>query len=150
MASVPISHLIIFIASIVVAAGVAGTLTTQVEQVSQAIDDQGLDVSQEIRTDIEVISDSSNSASIYDGGADELTLLVKNAGSRTLSDDPGQLDILINGTYHGTVSLTVLDEDSWQPGAVAEVTVSGVHLPSGDHRVKVIAPGDEEVFEFRV
>lgn len=149
MASVPISHLIIFIASIVVAAGVAGTLTTQVEGVSQAIDDQGLDVSKEIRTDIEVISDAG-SDDVYDGTSDQLTLLVKNTGSRTLSDDAGLLDVLVNGTYQVDVSLTVLDEPSWEPTAVAEVTVSNVSLPPGDHRVKVIVEGDEEVFEFRV
>lgn len=147
MASVPISHLIIFIASIVVAAGVAGTLTTQVEGVSQAIDDQGLDVSQEIRTDIEVISDASSNR-VYDGT--QLTLLVKNTGSRTLPDDAGQLDVLVNGTYQTDVTLTVLDDPAWEPTAVAEVTVSNVSLPPGDHRVKVIVTGDEEVFEFRV
>lgn len=149
MASVPISHLIIFIASIVVAAGVAGTLTTQVEGVSQAIDDQGLDVSQEIRTDIEVISDASSNQ-VYDGSAGELTLLVKNTGSRTLPSDADQVDVLVNGSYQGDVALSVLDGPAWEPTTVAEVTVSNVSLPAGDHRVKVIVKGDEEVFEFRV
>lgn len=149
MASVSVSHLIIFITSLVVAAGVAGTLTTQVEGVSQAIDDQGLDVSREIRTDIEVISDAG-SDEVYDDGANELTLLVKNTGSRTLANDSSQVDVLVNGTYQGDVSITVLDATDWEPTAVAEITVSNVGLSSGDHRVKVIVTGDEEVFAFRV
>jgi len=52
MASVSASHLIIFIASLVIAAGVVGTLTTGVDRVSSAIDDRSLDVTQQVRMDM--------------------------------------------------------------------------------------------------
>jgi len=58
MASVSATHLIIFVASLVIAAGVVGTLTTGVERVSSSIDDGSLDVSQQISMDMSIVSDS--------------------------------------------------------------------------------------------
>lgn len=149
MAGTAVSHLVIFIASILIAGSVAGVLTDEVAKVSQSIEDQGFDLSQEIRTDIELISDPGSSNCCFDGDANEVTILVKNTGSRTLPADPGTVDVLINGSYHANVSLTVVDGSDWSPGNVAEITVSSVSLGSGDHRVKVIVQGDEEVLEFR-
>jgi flagellar protein FlaG len=57
MASVSVSHLIIFIAAMVVAASVAGALTTTVNDISDAIDEQGPSVSDDIRSDITIIND---------------------------------------------------------------------------------------------
>ena len=147
MAGTAVSHLVIFIASILIAGSVAGVLTDEVAQVSQSIEDQGLDLSQEIRTDIEVISDPGSSSCCFASG--EVTILVKNTGSRTLPTDPETVDVLINGTYHTDVSMTVVDGTDWAPGNVVEITVSSVSLGSGDHRVKVIVQGDQEVLEFR-
>ncbi|MFC3476240.1 flagellar protein G [Halobacterium litoreum] len=147
MASVSSSTLIIFIASILVAASVAGTMTNGVQRLSDALGDRSVDVSQEIQTDVEIISDSASSSSIYDGG--NLTLLVKNTGSGGLAADPSVVDVIVDGTYVTNVSLSVVDGSSWGPGNVVRVTASGVDLSSGDHRAVVIVHGDREVLEFR-
>jgi flagellar protein FlaG len=84
MASVSITHLILFIASLLVAASVAGVLTNEVGRLSQAINDQGLDASKDVRTDIEIISDSGSSGSIYDPNSGNVTLYVKNTGTQRL------------------------------------------------------------------
>ena len=52
--------MILFIASLIVAAGVAGTFTTGVDRLNGALSDESLDVSQQVRTDIEVISDAGS------------------------------------------------------------------------------------------
>jgi len=59
MASVPVSHLILFIASLVIAAGVVGTITTGVDRVSAAVEDAGLDATEQLRTDVTIISDAN-------------------------------------------------------------------------------------------
>lgn len=150
MASVSISHAIIFIASIVIAASVAGVLTNEVDRVSQAIDDQGVDLSEKIRSDIEVINDAGSSDCCYDTATNNITLYVKNTGSRALPAEGDLIDVFVNGAYHSEVSVSVVDGSSWQPDKVAEVEI---HVPgglsAGDHRVKLIVKGDEEVFEFR-
>ncbi|WP_276273850.1 CARDB domain-containing protein [Haloarcula litorea] len=151
MASVSVSHLIIFIASMMIAASVAGVFTESVGRLSNAVSDQGLDVSGEVRTDVEIISDSGSSA-VYDSEGDgNITLHVKNTGSQDLAADPGQIDLFVDGTFVSDFGVTLLaDGASWRPGTVVRVEISQPGLSAGDHRVKLIVNGDEEVFEFRV
>jgi flagellar protein FlaG len=148
VASVSTSHLILFIASLTVAAGVAGTLTQGVEGVSSAIDDRSLDVADEIRTDIEVISDPASP--VYNtSGNENISLLVKNTGSQRLPASVDTIEVLVDGEFKRNVTVTVVDGPLWDTGNVARIELSAPGLGSGDHRVKLIANGDEEVFGFR-
>jgi len=150
MASVSATHMILFIASMLVAASVAGVLTDQVSNLSQAINQQGLDASKDVRTDIEIISDSGSS-NIYDNTTANITLYVKNTGSQRLEPNANALDVLVDGKYEASLNVTVIGDSVWDPNDVAEVVIDlPSQLSGGGHRVKVIANGDEEVFEFRV
>ena len=148
MAGESISSLILFIAAILVAAGVAGTLVTNVNHISSSIDTHSVDVREQIDTDIEIISDAG-SGSVYDG--ENVTLYVKNTGDRTISSDEGRLDVLVNGRYipSDDLTLSVLDNSSWRPGAVAELTIRE-ELDSNENRILVGVDGDSEVFEFYI
>jgi len=154
MASVSVSHMILFIASMIVAASVAGVFTSTVGEISNAIDDQGIHLSDDVRTDIEIISDNGTGACVYDcDGAGNLTLLVKNTGSSRLSARSEHIDVLVRGQYQPTedVGVDLLGgADSWNTDDVVRLNVDEPGLPSGDHRAKVIVNGDEEVFEFRI
>jgi flagellar protein FlaG len=146
MASVSASHLILFIASLVIAAGVAGTFTQGISRLSQGIDDQSLEVSEEVRTDIEVISDAGSP--VYNNSTKTVTILVKNTGTSTLDNDSRFVEILLDGQYRTNVTSTVVDGEQWRPNNVARLEI-GADLSAGDHRVKIIVNGDEEVFRFR-
>ena len=148
MASVSTSHLILFIASLVVAASVAGTFTNEIQRLSGALGDRGLDVSQQIRTDVEVISDADAGNVYNSSGEENITVLVKNTGSQNLEGDPDELDVIVDGRYLTDVSVTVIGGERWDVGSVARVEINA-SLTSGDHRVKLIVNEDEEVFEFR-
>ena len=149
MAGVSASHLIIFIASMMVAASVVGVFTDSVGQLSDAIDDQGVHVSSDVRSDIEVISDSGSAAVYNSSGDGNITLHVKNTGSSRLPAEADQMDVLVNGMYQTDVTVTLLGgADAWRPGEVVMVEISEP-LDPGDHRVKLVVNGDEEVFEFR-
>ena len=149
MASVSITHLVLFIASLLVAASVAGVLTDEVGRLSEAINDQGLDASEDVRTDVEIISDSGSSASIYDPGTQNITIYVKNTGSQQLVASADGMDVLVDGEYQTNVNVTVLDDTTWDTNDVARVRIYRPGgLSTGDHRIKVIVNGDEEVFEF--
>jgi len=149
VASVSSSTLIIFIASILVAASVAGTMTSGVQRLSGALSDRSVDVSQEIETDVEIISDAGSPDSVYNETDNELTLLVKNTGSKSLPAASGTFDVIVDGEYATSLTVTVVDGSSWSPGNVVRVTASDVNLSSGDHRVVVIVNGDREVLELR-
>jgi flagellar protein FlaG len=147
MAEISVPTLILFIASIVVAAGVAGVLIDTVSGISSAVDDRGGDVSTSIKTDVEVISDAE--AGVYDGANDTLTLYVKNTGIRTLPADADAVDVFVDGQYRTNTTLTTVEGTEWTPDAVVELTVSDVVLNPGDHRAKLVVDTDEEVFTFR-
>lgn len=153
MASVSTSHLILFIASLLIAASVAGTFTQGVQRLSSALGDRSLDVSEDVRTDVEIISDPGSTDAIYNGSDGEygsITVLVKNTGSQRLAADSGQLDVLIDGRYQVDVSVTVVGGSSWRPGNVVELKLPlSDPLEPGDHRVTVIVNNDQEVLEFR-
>jgi flagellar protein FlaG len=160
MASVPVSHLILFIASLVIAAGVVGTITTGVDRVSAAVDDAGLDATEQLRTDVTIISDPS--AGVYNAGSGNVTLLIQNTGTYRLAPDGSDLDIVFDGSYVGPDALSgeLVSADganAWSRGDVLRLTIEvnkidGVSggLVDGDHRVFVTVNGDEELFQFRV
>jgi len=142
--------MILFIASMLIAASVAGVFTDTVGQLSSAIDDQGLQVSEDVRTDVEIISDSGANG-IYDAGTDVVTLHVKNTGSETLAPEGQAINAFVDGRFVAPENVTVTlvgDGTSWRPGGVVRVDLDGQDL-TGDVRVKLVVNGDEEVFEFR-
>ncbi len=148
MASVSVSHLILFIASMMVAASVAGVFTESIGQLSGAVSEQGFDVSSDVRTDVEIISDSGSDA-IYNNTSETITLYVKNTGTERLAAEPGELDVLVNGQFVTDYTVTRADGDgAWRPGTVIRLDIQR-SLTSGDHRVQLTVNGDQEVFEFR-
>lgn len=160
MASVSVSHLILFVASLVIAAGVVGTVSTGVDRVSSAVDASSLDASEQLRTDVTVVSDTG--AEVYNrSGNDEVTLLIKNTGTHRLAPDGSDLDVLLNGEYvprDATAGelVTAADGATWDRSDVLRLTIDAGELTEngaldpGDYRIHVIVNGDEETFEFRV
>jgi flagellar protein FlaG len=150
MASVSVSHLIIFIASLVVAAGVAGTLTTGVERVSNAVEDGSLDVSQQVRTDIEIVSDPANPT--IDGNGN-LTVHVRNTGSQAIFIRPDSVDMVLNGDFVTNSDFTITDANGGQTtartGDVMAIEIDDSFVDPGDNRLYLTINSDEEVYAFR-
>ncbi|NHN41649.1 flagellar protein G [Halorubellus sp. JP-L1] len=150
MASSSVSSLILFIAAMIIAASVAGTMVTNVAQVSDAIDSRSVDAEQRIDTEIEIISDPGSSA-VYDDGSTTVSLLVKNTGANTLPAEPGKVDVIVDGEYVSASAQTffVLDETSWRTGTVVRLEIDR-SLDPGEHRVVLVVNGDREEFTFYV
>ncbi|MEY7851707.1 flagellin [Natrarchaeobius sp. A-rgal3] len=153
MSSVSATHLILFIASLVLAVGIAGTLVVEVGQLSDVIDDRSSNVAAEIETDVAIISDEGSPDAIYgenEEGNDEITILVKNLGSRSLDIDERNIDVLIDGTYisndriDDVSRVDVEGSNRWRPGGVIEITVNPEKDVSGDTSLTVIVDGAED------
>jgi flagellar protein FlaG len=150
MSGVSVSHLVIFIASIVVAAGVAGTLVTQVDRVSTSITDQNEELEDQIDSDIEIISDTGSPGSIYDDTDGELTLYVKNTGDTELGADADAVDVLIEGSFNTPENVTLVDgAQRWSSGTVVEIVVEASLEPDTPTRVTVVASENEDTIRFR-
>ncbi|WP_339105745.1 flagellar protein G [Haloterrigena salinisoli] len=152
MAGDSVSTLILFIAAMLVAAGVAGTLVTNVNDISNSIDTYSGDVRDQIDTDIEIISDPGSDA-VYNGTEEAVTVLVKNTGEKTLASDGSDLDVLLNGEYVQRDAITVElqgNTSSWRRGDVAELRFDASLETDAEHRIVVSTHGDEETLEFYV
>ncbi|MCU4751736.1 flagellar protein G [Halobacteria archaeon AArc-curdl1] len=150
MASESVSTLILFIAAMLLAAAIAGTLVANVNDISNSIDTQSSNVQQQLDTDIEIISDAGSDA-IYDNDTGNITLLVKNTGQETLANDGTGIDVLVDGRFvsSNNFEIEVVTGEVWRRGEVAEIIIEEP-LESGEHRVVVDVGGDREVFEFYV
>lgn len=148
MASVSVSHLIIFIAAMLVAASVAGMLTNTVNDISNAIEEQGFSTSDDIRSDITIINDPGNGT--YDSTSNEVTLYVKNTGRTELATNSGNIDLFVNGVFTPVSgdNVTILEgAEIWGRNDVVRMTVSSDNVNDpGENRVKVVADGAEDVF----
>ena len=151
MASVSVSHLIIFIAAMVVAASVAGALTTTVNDISNAIDEQGPSVSDDIRSDITIINDAGSPVVDTSTDPNTIELYVKNTGERELNTNTQSIDVLVNGQFSVADSVEVVSNNDgvWGQNDVARVNVTdgGNALDNpGENRVKLIIGGSEDIF----
>ena len=154
MASDSVSSLILFIAAMLVAAGVAGTLVTNVNEISNSIDTYSDDVREQIDTDVEIISDPGSDA-IYNKTDGNVSILVKNTGQKTLASDGTGLDVLVNGTYVSSsdYALTIrsdAESTAWRSGEVVELEIDRALATGEEHRVTVIINGDRETIDFYV
>jgi len=88
---------------------------------------------------------------VYNRSGDEnVTIHVRNTGASDLPAEPGTVDVLLDGEYQTGVNVSVVGGgDTWHRGDVVRLEFSVPDLPAGDHRLKLVVSGDEEVFRFR-
>ncbi|WP_232700368.1 flagellin [Halobacterium wangiae] len=148
MASVSSAHLVLFIAAILVAAVLAGTMTESASRLGNAIEERSDVESAQTDAEIVIVSDPDSPAAVYDNDTDTLTLYVKNVGASTLPGTPSGVTVLVNGHHESDVRTTVLDDDQWRPGGLLRVRVN-VTLADGAHTRVVVNPtGARDTFTF--
>lgn len=145
------SHMIFFIAAIVVATAIAGTLISTTYRFSDDIESRGNSIGNQIGTDIEIINDPV--AMPYNSSNNTLTLYVLNIGSTIIDLDNSSVIILINGTAHTNLTFILPGgKVSWGPNTALTIVVKEVTLAAGDHRLSVIVAqgGARDSIEFRI
>lgn len=131
--SVSSTHTIFFIAAVFIAVAVVGVFHGAVNNFTGGVSDRGRTLTDELSTDIRIVTDPvlvpNNPVVLYS----------MNTGSKAI--DPGEIVVLVNGRVHSDVTWQILGDDDgmWRTGQVIELTLVGLELPSGDHRIRVIA-----------
>lgn len=144
------THLIFFIVAMIIAAGVAGVIYTNVNAVVNSTQSASSTLSNQLQTDITIINDPGNipkSGDIY-------TFYVKNTGKSTLTTE--LVSVLINGVYipDDDVQKTVIDggiTPVWRTSEVLQLDVTYASMPSGDNDLRVITEnGVDDFLEFTI
>jgi flagellar protein FlaG len=142
------THLIFFIAAMVIASGVVAVIYSNVNSFAGASMESASTVSKQLKTDITVINDPSN---IPKTGAN-YTFYVKNTGRSNLA--PEHVTVIINGEMisDDNVTKTVINGTTiWRPADVLQLNVNYASMPSGDNRIKVISEnGIGDTMEFTI
>lgn len=145
MSSVSSTHLIMFIGSLLIATAVAGTVVVEIGGMSDSIETRGSAVAEDIETELVIISDESQPDSIVDEDGN-VTVLVKNIGTTVIPGDPGQFDVLVDGSYTAPADVQRVDgaQSDWEPGGVVELTIDPDRDLSGDTEIVVIVGSNED------
>lgn len=159
MSGVSASTLVIFIASILVAAGVAGTLVATVGDISNSAETKGDAITESIDADFEILNDGGGSKFYHRGsGTSTVTFYVRNTGSNALFQTEDNINVLINGQFVSAANLTITSvanddgsADVWAEGEVLKITADlGRELDGSDNRLTVSTKGTERSIEFSV
>ena len=135
-AETAMTHMIFFIAAVILAMGVVSVLSVNVQSISGAPSASSKVISGQLRTDITVINDPNTVPYM---NSEYYTFYAKNTGKSELNID--YVDLVLNGVLIPPQNLTadVLDGDvMWRPGDVLIINVTTSQLSSGDHSVRVI------------
>ena len=135
------THIIFFIASVVIAGGFIGVAASVILNISNGIQDRGDMISKQLSEDFKIINDPERMTN------NPVILYLKNTGKIALSVQ--HITVLVDGlssdyTIDGGSNIT------WNPGTTITLSVD-VNLSQGSHVVKVILEdGLSKTFTFEV
>ena len=145
MPGTAISHMIFFIASIVVATMVVGGLYVVSQDFIDALEEKGQANSDSLRTTVVILNDPV--AMPYDNVTDELHVYVKNVGQRGI--DIASVLVFVDGFPMVPDNATVVGGGVWTPGTTLDVIVT-VTIADGDYSLKVtVEHGSSDSIWFR-
>ncbi len=134
------THIIFFIASVVIAGGFIGVAASVILNISNGIQDRGDMISHQLSEDFKIINDPQRMTN------NPVILYLKNTGKIALSVQ--HITVLVDGL---SANYSLDDENvTWNPGITITLYVH-VNLQPGTHVVKVILEdGLSKSFTFEV
>lgn len=149
-ADTAITHMIFFIAAIIIALGVVAVLTVNVQSITSSTSVSSKVMAEQIRTDITVISDPEMIP--YNSNTKHYTFYAKNTGKTELA--PDYINVLLDGIFvsPNDMTLELTDQDViWRPGDLLVINVSVTEpLDAGDHRIHVaVENGKSDTMSFK-
>lgn len=137
MAGEGITQLIFFIGAIMIAVGVIGVVTTNVQSISVSYGFNSKTLADQLKTDITIINDPA----MIPYSNPNYSFFVKNTGKSTL--DPTAVNMFVNGNYTRNLTFSIMEGGTiWYPTYVLMLNYSKTYnpdIPNGDNTVRVVA-----------
>ncbi len=142
------THLIFFIAAMVIASGVVAVMYSSVNSFAGASRESAATLSKQLTTDITIINDP---ARIPKNG-ENYTFYVKNTGRSNLA--PEYVTVIINGEVipFNNVTVTVINGTAvWRPADVLQLNVRDPLMSAGDSNLRIISEnGIDDTMDFNI
>ena len=133
------THIIFFIASVVIAGGFIGVAASVIVNITNGIQDRGNMISKQLSEDFEIINDPQRMTN------NPVIFYLKNTGKIALSTQ--DITVLIDGI---AINSTTDYNNSWLPGDTITLTAYA-NLSSGSHVAKIVLDdGFSKTFDFEV
>lgn len=140
------THVIFFIASVIIAGAVSGVFIAVITDVSNSLSDRGERVQEQLDIEFKIINDPDN---IPTSGSDYLFYL-KNIGGKELATTNETFHLFIDGDLVATANYNFSDI-SIQPDEVTTIYVDNSEISTGDQTLRVVGPqAIEDEFTFSI
>ena len=129
------THIIFFIAAVIVAGLVSGILISVTMNISTSLSEKGDRVQEQLDTDFEIINDPDNIPDV--GGYYRFYL--KNIGGKKLVTTNETFQLFVDGDLIATTNYNFTDE-SIQSSEVTEIFVVNSTISLGGHTLRIVGP----------
>ncbi|MEM0493080.1 MAG: flagellar protein G [Candidatus Thermoplasmatota archaeon] len=129
------SHVIFFIASLIVAGTVSGIFIGITMDISSSLSDRGERVREQLDTDFKIINDPVNIPS----SGDYYIFYIKNIGGARLETTNESFQVFIDGVLIPK-AYYYMTNDSINVAEVTEIRVRKSYISAGEHIIKIVGP----------
>ncbi|MCK4901932.1 MAG: hypothetical protein KAS76_01130 [Thermoplasmatales archaeon] len=138
------THVIFFIASVIIASAVSGVLVAVITDVSNSLSDRGERVQEQLDTEFKIINDPDY---IPTSGSDYL-FYIKNIGGNEIVTSNETFQLFVDGDLVAIANYNFSDS-SIQPDKVTTIYVDNSEISAGDQTLRVVGPqAIEDEFTF--
>ncbi len=140
------THVIFFVASVIVAGTVSGIFMAATNNISTSLSDRGDRIQEQLDTEFTIINDPSH---IPSSGSDYIFYL-KNIGEKRLETTNDSLQLFIDGDLIAKAKYN-FSQDHIHPGEVVNLYIDSGEIGVGDHTLRVVGPqAIDDEFEFTI
>jgi len=140
------THVIFFIASVIVAGTISGIFMAATNNISTSLSDRGDRIREQLDTEFTIINDPSH---IPSSGSDYIFYL-KNIGKNRVETTNDSFHLFIDGDLIEKANYNFSEEHIY-PGEVASLYIDSGGTGVGDHTLRVVGPqAIDHEFEFTI
>ena len=140
------THVIFFVASVIVAGSVSGVFIAVTTNVSNSLSDRGGRVQEQLDTEFKVINDPNNipiSGSYYQ-------FYLKNIGGKKLTTTNTTFQLFVDGDLIAVANY-YFSVNSIQPGDIVTINITTSEIDAGDRTLRIVGPlAIEDEFTFTI
>jgi len=140
------THVIYFIAAVIIAGVVSGILIAVTSDISSSLSLLGDDIQDGLDYEFAIINDPANIPDV----SGNFRFYLKNIGRKELPTTTSIFNIFIDGDLIATANYS-FEDDSIKIGEVTTIYILNSEISSGNHNLRVVGPQDiDKEFAFEI
>lgn len=140
------THVVFFIASVIIASTVSGVFIAVIQDVTNSYSERGERLQEQLGTEFKIINDPDDIPT----SENDYLFYLKNIGGKELATSNETFHLFIDGEIVATANYNFSD-DSIQPDEVTTIYVDNSEISTGDQTLRVVGPqAIEDEFTFTI